>query len=727
MLRQIRGIAFYGSFALIKRLGMSSASSRHSVQPRQTKAIQGKHLFTFALIADTHLRSPHDAPSPWKTNALAHTRTKLVLEQVTDSKPKFVVHLGDVTNPVPHLTTYDSACDVAKDLIQKTGLKTYIVAGNHDVGDKVSLITPNHPIDDYSLRKFESTYGPSYQSFDIQSLHLVIINSSLFGSELPQDQEQLDWLEHDLAANRGKRIFMFSHYPIFMTEPMEPALYDNIEVEGRTRILELLREFNVEAAFAGHVHNFFYNRYHDTEMYGLLSTTFVRQDYSEMFNASPGGEFGRDDTPKIGWAEVKVYEQGHVVHVQRALDPIRELVPITSVPVNFESYPKYYSRRGLGTHLREAWAEARPLPYSGPTDEFERRRARNDYALLALWECGLRDVRVPLRDLLEADYRARMTALADMGQRFTVFHAGLPKGELLDLLIQNNSAVTSVEIVLPWQDIEGSISDLGTFVRNCELPVYVACVSSPMDHRQKSYQFGYFMSFGFDYTELDMLQKFHQEIGKDLGLGYTFRIGPEQSPLVHGLKISEFAAKLSAPVMFNVSSQTAIPELRFDDVAIATRSAEAAMLAASSELLTVFIDTLVDVHRGYTPRSALYDGRYNPRLAGRVVANLQSILRAGAKRPQILSVSGEQVLECEFVHNEVRGTLIMPKSEGAADTFFAAIGALATAEKSFVGLSRLADEDLSKGAEALAKSARLEPVLLIHSKGLAKLQVQNHK
>src|SRR6266849_10002965 len=129
------------------------------------KQVRGKHLFTFGLIADSHCRSPHDTPSPWKTNELANNRTEFVLRQVAAAAPDFVIHLGDVTNPVPHLTTYDSACEEAKRIIATMGLKTYIVAGNHDVGDKNTYVLPNHPVDDYSLRRFEGFYGPTYQSF----------------------------------------------------------------------------------------------------------------------------------------------------------------------------------------------------------------------------------------------------------------------------------------------------------------------------------------------------------------------------------------------------------------------------------------------------------------------------------------------------------------------------------------------------------------------------------
>lgn len=679
-----------------------------------SKRVKGERLFTFALVADTHMRSPKDTPSPWKTNELANCRTEFVFNQVAAARPDFIVHLGDVTNPVPHLATFESACDAALSLIKATGLTTYVVPGNHDVGDKCSYILPNHPIDAYSLEQFERKYGPSFQSFDIGNLHLVIVNSSLFGSGLLEESSQYEWLASDLNSNRGKRIFIFSHYPIYMTDPAEPALYDNIELEGRARLLEMLSEYEVEAAFAGHVHNFFYNQYKSTEMYGLMSTTFVRQDYSEMWNASPGVEFGRDDSSKLGWAEVHVYEQGHIVELHRSETPIRQPDGAACIRVSGNLHPKLESRSSLGVHVREAWAESKPLPFSGPQDEFERRRARNDYHLLALWECGLRKLRVPLKDLLDPQYRRRMIETKALGHEFVVFHAGLPTGIALKALTECRQLISAVEIVLPWRTIDSETESLTRFVAEVDLPVFLACAVSPMEHKRSNYQFGYFSSFGFDRTEKAMIEEFHASVGRAIGLGYTFRIGPEQSPLIDGSDMARFAADGGIPVMLNVTSLSAVPELRFDDVAIASRSAEATVLAASSPNISVFVDTLVDVHRGYMPRSALYDGRYNPRLGARVVSNLNSVIHASSQQPVLRNISGGAIGRCTFGQEGKNITLLLPHSEATRNAFLECVLELSREGAKIVGLSQLVELDRSAAADS-PDTFPVEPVLIVEN------------
>ncbi len=67
----------------------------------------------------------------------------------------------------------------------------------------------------------------------------------------------------------------------------------------------------------GHVHNIFYHRIDGTEFYVMPATSFVRQDFSEMFRVEAVHENGRDDAEKLGFAIVDVYRDGHAVHYLR--------------------------------------------------------------------------------------------------------------------------------------------------------------------------------------------------------------------------------------------------------------------------------------------------------------------------------------------------------------------------------------------------------------------------
>ena len=55
---------------------------------------------------------------------------------------------------------------------------------------------------------------------------------------------------------------------------------------------------------------------------------------------------------------------------------------------------------------------------------------------------------------------------------------------------------------------------------------------------------------------------------------------------------------------------------------VANRVAESVVGAAATEV-DVFVDTFMDLDRGYYPRVGLYDRRLNPRIGSHVLAHLQ--------------------------------------------------------------------------------------------------------
>ena len=70
--------------------------------------------------------------------------------------------------------------------------------------------------------------------------------------------------------------------------------------ENSKEVLDLLEEHAIEALFIGHVHNFWYERFGEAELYMLPSTAFLRHDFSEFGKSSPGFEFGRGEVDKFG-------------------------------------------------------------------------------------------------------------------------------------------------------------------------------------------------------------------------------------------------------------------------------------------------------------------------------------------------------------------------------------------------------------------------------------------
>ena len=386
------------------------------------KTVSGKLLFRFAIITDTHIRLDEDGHlTPWKGQAKGLARATAAVSRISAANPSFLVHLGDAVQPLPHVPTHVRTVALAHGVFKNLAFPVHFTPGNHDIGDKFSLTTNAHVSDAFSLEQYEKSVGKSFRSFDYAEVHFIILNMSLMGSGLPMADEQMVWLKADLQAHHDRRIFLFTHYPIYMCTPTEPPLYDNIDEPARGILLALIAEHKIEAVFAGHVHNFFYHNYYGTELYSLLSTCFVRHDYAEMFSVGPADDFGRDDRAKLAWSEIEVYESGHVVHVHRSI-PAESLdadpFTLTTTP---KTHVKYAAASKFGVHLREPWAEPRPIAYNGPIDEYSRRAVRNDYALLALWESGIRSLRVPLADIINPVYLSRMHDLVAVGNHFRFF------------------------------------------------------------------------------------------------------------------------------------------------------------------------------------------------------------------------------------------------------------------------------------------------------------------
>ena len=55
--------------------------------------------------------------SPYPCNALANARTRQVIAELNRIEPEFVLHLGDIINPVPELPTYEDAANHFKTLV----------------------------------------------------------------------------------------------------------------------------------------------------------------------------------------------------------------------------------------------------------------------------------------------------------------------------------------------------------------------------------------------------------------------------------------------------------------------------------------------------------------------------------------------------------------------------------------------------------------------------------
>jgi 3',5'-cyclic AMP phosphodiesterase CpdA len=385
----------------------------------------GRRLFTFAVIADTHVNQEEGkASSDFAVNRLSNARNRFVIHEINRAAPAFVLHLGDIVHPTPIHPGYATAAASFHALAGELECPLHLTPGNHDVGDKPGDWLPVPSVNDDFLALYRHHFGRNFYSFDANDCHFVVIDAQVINSGLQCEGEQQRWLEEDLAQHASRRTFLCTHYPPYLFDRAEESHYDNIDEPGRSWLLDLLTRHGIEAVFAGHVHNFWYHLHGQTEIYLLPSTAFVRLDYSELFRIGPAPERGRNDAPKLGYFMVDVHERGHVAHALRTFGA--ELAPGATLdhttgrvaPI----HTKTIARAPVGIDMRYPWAEKVEVAASGAMDEFCRKAARNDYPLLSLWEMGIRRLRVPLGDLANPQHpRAHAGAAAGRTHVYRVY------------------------------------------------------------------------------------------------------------------------------------------------------------------------------------------------------------------------------------------------------------------------------------------------------------------
>ena len=374
--------------------------------------------FSFAIVTDTHL-SATTSVEEGAEDQLLSAHYKRVVECLTKMNPAFVVHLGDMGDPVPTSDHYDAAAKMFWDLSAPLQMPLHVVPGNHDIGEKIHKalprVTADVSITPESIAQYERLYGPQRYSFGHGNCLFIVLNTMLFNSGFEEEHLQWDWLTETLVSHADKRIFLLTHYPIYLAHRDEPDFYDNIEEPARSRLLALLLEHKVEGYFAGHVHNFFYDWAEELHHTVVPSAGIMRTDYMELFNASPSRDDGSFDPAKLGFVWVDVFDQTHVPRFVRLGDDLP-----------YRPHARTRDGASATIDLRLPWCPQTDVPCAWGLEIFERKHIRNDYPLAALWEMAITDFRIPISDLLDTKVASRIKQLTALGHRFTIVSFGLP-------------------------------------------------------------------------------------------------------------------------------------------------------------------------------------------------------------------------------------------------------------------------------------------------------------
>jgi len=576
-----------------------------------------KPLFSFVILGDTHITDEEGKSVDCHTTRKVAGKFDAVLDKVVALDPAFVIHLGDVTHPGPWSDDYADAAREFFDMTARIGRPWHLVPGNHDIGEKLHRALPKLDetlsISERTIALYEQHFGPQYHSFEHEGCAFVLLNTLLLNSGLPSEDAQWAWLEKTLSAHAGQRIFVCSHYPMFLTAEDESDHYDNIAQPGRARLAALMRAHCVEGFYSGHVHNFFYNRLDQTHHFTLPSTSIMRHDYLEMFRTPPENrEMGRYDPAKTGFFWIDVYKTGHVPHL------IRQSAPDTR---------HTHTWRNSGAmpvlDLRVPWCERHDVASPWGAEIFERKRVRSDYPLSALWEMGIQDLRIPVSDIEDPETAARVRDLATLGHRFTVVMFGMPDADRQAVLEQNVTAIHCLEIVEIQHLIGAQCGELAAMRDRIGRPIY-------LNHAHTEVQ-GYTSSYGLrpaHQGDRDWLVD--QAALRGAVDGFVIGASNDTHPLDALRAAQDIAVASQTRFALHIQTvgmyRTTAPSDQAAQCHELNRVAEAAMMARAHPDIPILLDNFVQLERGYFHCFGLVDRLYNPQAGSRILTTLDSVL-----------------------------------------------------------------------------------------------------
>ena len=590
----------------------------------------GAIQYSYAVVTDTHVNfGEMESNSEFEINQRANGRLRHVIRDLNRREIDFVVHLGDIVHPVPAVPDrYAMAAERFHEQVADLRHPLYLVPGNHDIGDKPIVWSPGAVACDDYIALWKKTFGPNYHAIDHKGGRFFMIDSQIINTGLDAEAEQKTWLESEMAdaAARGLRIFVHTHYPIYLTAPDEDEHFDNLAEPGRSWLLGLMDRHGAEAQFSGHVHNFWFNRFGVTNCYALPSTAFVRQDYAEMYRAAPlpGTEGGRSDYAKLGYFVVHIHERGHICQWIRTFGAVAEPDSADdATPDHLAAiHPLQNPHDRFGFDMRQNWLEHVEIPPSGSLDEFDRKRMRNDYALMALMETGVRRVRIPATDLLVLEHRARLAECACLGLRFTLFSFGRPDDRLLDLVGNAKGLIDTWEICDTTEDLPGVVDVVRSTVKAAGISLYLSRIRTREDQESAGGKYHHMIVHGFTPDDDRRIEQIGGLADVD---GLVFRIEGQTSPWSAARSALAACEGHDVKVSLHIRMTKGPPGLKqTDDEWVAARMAEAVAAASAFKDVRVYADTFADVDRGYYRRHGIVDRFYNPRPGFEVVRQLSA-------------------------------------------------------------------------------------------------------
>lgn len=243
-----------------KFLGYSGALTGSVVLQPFNLFSQEKPQLTFGIVTDSHYADRDPAGTRYFRDSLV--KMTEAMTEMNKLKVSFVIHLGDFKDQDE---TPDEQRTISYLQKQEAAFATfrgprYHVLGNHDT-DSISKTQFLQHVVNTGIKG-----NRSYYSFDVDRIHLVVLDADFKTDGSPYDKgnfewtdtfipnEQILWLKHDLKKTKLPAI-------VFVHQLLDDVDDHDFCIKNAEQVREVLYESKkVMAVFQGHRHQDRYNK-----------------------------------------------------------------------------------------------------------------------------------------------------------------------------------------------------------------------------------------------------------------------------------------------------------------------------------------------------------------------------------------------------------------------------------------------------------------------------------
>jgi 3',5'-cyclic AMP phosphodiesterase CpdA len=229
-----------------------------------SRSTNGQGDFRLVHVSDTHLS---------RTHGYFDVNWAAFRQAMEASPPDMLIHGGDISFNGPS-APLDLA--YAAEEIAALGLPWHAIPGNHDIGEAPDYSRLNQPINRGRIDAWRTHVGPQWWHCDVPHWRLIGLDTALMGSDLPEEGEQIEFLQDVLATRGDLNAMVFIHMPPFERDHLSPASPTSyIPIKARGAFLDACANTGVKVIACGHKHVYRKVRHRSMDIVWAPATAMV--------------------------------------------------------------------------------------------------------------------------------------------------------------------------------------------------------------------------------------------------------------------------------------------------------------------------------------------------------------------------------------------------------------------------------------------------------------------